>query len=827
MEKLYSLVSWSSPSTSENLSLKLNPLPFNTKYCVSAEDRAYILSDINEVYSLYPSPTKFNLSIPIINIACNISVVLMIDNTGKVLVQGDDILECGILGIEGQVSIPEPTLIPAFSTTFAISCSLGPEHGALIDNEGKLYTWGSNKSGQIGKKSSSPGLVTSASIFWAKKVICGKTCTVFSTGGGHLYTFGKIGKNPGCPVGVGKQRDPCIVPEMEYHFTSDFTAGYNFVAALTSTGEVFIYDDCEIIIKIPMDQKVKAISSCQDTIYCIEKDTFYLYEWRFGSADPNDCDLRTLYGKAYKMGKTNVFNSNGQTMYATISKETAGKFLFNVNHELILAVPKKTTYSPGQSPGIKRTSFQDLSKEFSLNIDHFIVIKNDAAERIANLLIKVQHKIFHNIRKSAYMEFMYKKAIKKNKATSSIVWRLNRIVIESLSETWNQIKTQFKKSPRKSEEQLKSSFDDLAKHYKAPLSLKVMALNLEKFYTTKVFHILKNHKKFHLSTSMKCGILVIAGTLRKLFLKQQASIFTLLLRECVSKKAANNALKSVSHFLTQRLEYRKAKYAHRPQKSQDKAISLVKFCIVFQSIFEKHRTNCLLKGMKGFRIFFRGLSCFTPSLNSVRTDKMFAESFDKGFNFSGYVVSESFQGRMIPSRDRKKLSLGIPERHLQEMHAKDIKAETDRRHSMHLNLAEIYSKTRREQKKPSDLRKAYDSKLKNMKMQNIREKRNNKGKGPDLHKLRQERLVKAIIAEEYKFFRIVRIRELEVVHLIVSQSFSDKLKIEAWKVKIFALGLHKFTLTAKRILKQVFCSLKVRSVREKMFRNEPCNKLLL
>ncbi|OMJ95074.1 hypothetical protein SteCoe_1613 [Stentor coeruleus] len=815
MEKLYNLVSWSSPSTSENLSLKLNPLPFNTKYCVSVEDKAYILSDINEVYSLNPNPTKFNLSIQITNIACNISVVLMIDNNGKVLVQGDDILECGILGIQGQVSISEPTLIPSFSTTFAVSCSLGPEHAALIDNEGKLYTWGSNKSGQIGKKNSNPTIVTSASIFWAKKVLCGKTCTVFSTGGGHLYTFGKIGKNSGCPIGVVKQRDPSIVPEMEYHFTSDFTVGYNFVAALTSTGEVFLYDDCEIIIKIPMYQKVKAISCCQDTIYCIEKDTFYLYEWRFGSADPNDCDLRTLYGKAYKMGKTNIFDSNGKTMYATVSKETAGRFLFNVNHELILAVPKKTTYSPEQSPGIKRTSFRDLSKEFSLNIDHSIVIKNDAAERIANLLIKVQDKIFHNIRKSAYMEYMYKKAIKKNKATSSIVWKLNRIVIESLSETWNKIKTKFQKSPIKNEEQLKSSFDNLAKHYKAPLSLKVMTLNLEKLFKTKVFHILKNHKKFQVSPNMKCGILVITGTLRKLFLKKQASIFTLLLRECMSKNPAKNSIKSVNNYLAQRLEYRKTKYAHRPQKSQDKAISLVKFCIVFQSIFEKHRTSCLLKGMKGFRIFFRGLSCFTPSLNSIRTDQLFAESFDKGFNFSGYVVNESYQGRMIPNRDRKKLSLGIPERHLQEIHVKDIKAETDRRHNMHLNLAEIYSKTRRELKKPNDLRKAYDSKLKNMKMQNIREKRNNKGKGPDLYKLRQEKLIKAIIAEEYKFFRIMRIRELEVVHLIVSQSFGDKLKIEAWKVKIFALGLHKFTLTAKKILKQVFCRLKMRSVRKK------------
>lgn len=801
MEKLYHLVSWSSPSISENLSLKLTPLPFNTIFCVSSLNQAYILSDIHEVYSLYPSPIKLHISMPILSIACNETVVLMIDNAGQALIQGEDVLKCGILGIENQFSILEPTLIPLFSRTFALSCSLGPEHGALIDNEGKLYTWGSNKNGQIGKKNSNPDLVTSAGIFWAKKVMCGKTCTVFSTGGGHLYTFGRIGKSSGCPNTLNKQMDPCIVPEMEHHYISDFTAGNNFIGALTSTGEVFLYDDCRVLIKIPMDQKVKAICSCGDSVYCMEKDTFFLYEWRIGSTDPGDCDLRTLAGKAYKMGKANIFNSNGQTVYATVSKETAGRFLFNVNHELILAVPKKSTHSPVHSPIIKRTSFQDLSKTFSLNIDHFIVIKNDAAQKIGNLLIRIQQKNFHNIRESSYMEYMYKKAITKNKSTSSIIWLLNTLVLEILSETFKTIKALSIKKSRKSEEP-KSNFEDLTKQYKTPLVLKIMALNLEKFYSSSVFQTLKTYKKKHISPSIKCGVLVIIGTMQKLFLKQLSSVFTLLLRESVSRKIINSALKSVSHYLTQRLEYRRNVYVHRPQKSQDKAISLVKFCLIFQSIFDKHRTGCLLKGMKAFRIAYRGISCFTPSFMLFRTDKNLAESFDKSLSFSSFAMTEMYNNRTMYQRDRKKLSLGIPERHLP-----NIKSETDRRYSMQLNLEEIYSKTHRDQRKPVGPRKVFDSKLKN-----IKEKRNTKtkAKGPDIHKLRLEKIIKVIVAGEHKFNRIVRSRKLQVLKTIQNEYSLTKLQIEPWKVKIYILGLHKFTFTAKKLLKQVFIKLKTK-----------------
>ena len=155
--------------------------------------------------------------------------------------------------------------------------------------------------------------------------------------------------------------------------------------------------------------------------------------------------------------------------------------------------------------------------------------------------------------------------------------------------------------------------------------------------------------------------------------------------------------------------------------------AVMKFCLVFQSVFEKLRTVSLLRGVKAFKLLSRNMSCFTPSLGSGRTEKTFAESFDRNLNFSSYLSTESQIIRGTSNRDRKQLSLGIPERHFQETNIKELKIDKasiiDRRHSMHFNPLTMNGKVKKvETKKGTDARKAYDLKLKNIKLQNLKEK---------------------------------------------------------------------------------------------------------
>ncbi|CAG9336136.1 HERC5_1 [Blepharisma stoltei] len=273
---------------------------------------------------------RIKVPIEVKQLSINENAGLFIGKTGGVYVWGKDVNQDGIFGIPNLYEIPTPTPIDLLSDVFAVNGAIGTSHAAIIDRIGHLYTWGTGDCGQLGSVafscySQEPTLVESAKIFSAKQVICGESFTCICTGGGYVYLYGSIGTCHSNAKGAPRQnllrsfsptfkKDntgnyPYTLPELEHHFTTQVTSGSGFISVLTDTGEVFTFDECMDLVKMPAGSKstVKIISSTKNIIYGIAKEDGedVLYEWResfqerLSSYELLGCNLVNWTGRIY------------------------------------------------------------------------------------------------------------------------------------------------------------------------------------------------------------------------------------------------------------------------------------------------------------------------------------------------------------------------------------------------------------------------------------------------------------------------------------------------------------------------------------------------
>jgi hypothetical protein len=763
MEKNNFLVFWHI-SDNQDLSLKIVQTQIKAKQVQSSEGQVLLLSEDLQVFSLNTSSFLFT-SEPVSSISCNSSVILLVTHSGKVFIQGIDISHSGILAIPGTFSLSQFEKLDLPLTGKALACSLGSDHAALIDESGLLFTWGSNNAGQCGKEGG-PGLVPCSSFLKAVKLKCGEKSTGFVTTGGHLYTLGRLGRPQLCKAKGFKNKDPFILPELEYHYVLDFSFGKDFLLVLSEAGEVFVYDDCRVLIKVPLNSFVKRVACSSETIYCQERRTSVIFEWKILKESKGyECNLRNFTGKAYKISKCQIFNSSSQDMYALVNQQAASRFLYNVDHELTWTVPAKTS-SPVHSPNTKRTSFGALSKEFSLNIDNLVVVQNDSASKIAEVLKNVVKRTFKSLWESAFHQFILKIAIQKNKRLA-LVWKIEKIVKVKLFESFFMVKTV--KGRVEIRKVMIDTFDEFAKSYK------LLKNTFQAFETCLKRQVLKKlSKKRPKYQAYVVRICVVA--IAKAFHKQKAQVFTLILRESLN----------ISERFSKSPEKREVS-----SKTMQDSTRLMKLGLVLQSFIEKCKTFNILKGFRAFKSTLRSMSCLTPSLTFIKNEKTFAESFDKNFSLASYFNSN------VEKTRGKKLSIEIP---LVSKNQKEKKpASTDRRHSM-------FVLNSNEPKSSIQIRKEYDSSLKHSR------RNTGKNKNNELKSREKERIHKiscAILQVENKFFRNVKRKLVLGFNTIIMAQVEQKVVIEQWKVKVFALGFHKFMLIVRKLMKKSFFALKI------------------
>ena len=793
------LVSWPSPSKPENLSLELKSLPFTTAYCAASSSKTIILSTEFEAYILGPELQKIPSNHLISQVACNDNIVLLLSVHGVCMVFGRDIEGSGILGIENKDQIEHPEIIPALKEVKAIGCSLGSSHAAVVDADGKLYTWGCSQYRQLGKSERTPGIVSSASIFNITKVQCGAFCTVFSTSGGYLYTFGKIGRSPECSEPLRKTNDPYTLVEMENHFTADFTVGENFVAALTSDGEVYVYDDCRVVMKVPSNIEITGISSCKTSIYCIEQEIYNISEWRIAESSSGEgCSLKALVRSTYKMNAEKLFNSSGESMYAIVRNENTGKVVFRNTHQLSVAIPsRKVEGNLNLSPGIQRTPFSQLSKEFSLNIENTYVGRYNSLEKVVGLLTRHLQSNFKVIREQSFMRQVYKSTVRKHSITSYMVDAIQGMFNITTKYAFSIMYMNFRNS---------SSAISIEQ-------LDAFTRKTQGLYKKQYFLLLKSYEKPKVyNYKLRYAMLFFTSSAECIFRKQKSLIFNLLQRTILNKSATQTPLPSLCLLLRLRLKKILSVILSSSPNSPSAIHSLVNFALCFQKILEKRRCQSLLRGFNCFsHLLLRTLSCYTPSLSSIRTEKTFAD-FDNTLNFN-LSLNDSDSREFIHSTAASppinmKYNIAIPQKHLASTSLKDEKlrkelmgASNERRHSTVAYNSVLICKTKIDPKKANETRKAYDLKLKQKRSMMMQGKRNSR----DLEVLveRNKRIIHAILVVESKLKQLVKKQMAGAVDSLILVVPIRNIEMQVWKTKIYALGLHKLSMTYRKYMKGI------------------------
>ncbi|KAI8520526.1 hypothetical protein Bbelb_002800 [Branchiostoma belcheri] len=191
----------------------------------------------------------------------------------------------------------------------AVAC--GDEHTALVTENGRLYTFGSNDWGQLGlghtKTAAKPSSVKSLKHEKAKLVACGRSHTLVATEDGKLYAFGNNGESQLGVTSMQTSPSPVLVESMTAQNIIALSAGTDHSAALTGDGKVYVWgggsegqlglgeDTTECSEPTLLDFDSKAISvSCgyYHTAVVTEDGNLYTFgETEYGKLGLNNSDL--------------------------------------------------------------------------------------------------------------------------------------------------------------------------------------------------------------------------------------------------------------------------------------------------------------------------------------------------------------------------------------------------------------------------------------------------------------------------------------------------------------------------------------------------------
>lgn len=180
---------------------------------------------------------------------------------------------------------PYPQRLPFPTDVIQVSC--GMFHTALVTNSGQIYTFGANKSGQLGL-----GDITDRDVPTpleqfpekARQVICGKYHTVVVTTKGNLYTWGN---NNFGQLGIGLDKMyitiPCQIRDIPK--VKQVSAGTYHTAFITNKGELYTCGDnrsgqlgilgttgTDIPLKITFPEGITDVSCGENHTVCITED---------------------------------------------------------------------------------------------------------------------------------------------------------------------------------------------------------------------------------------------------------------------------------------------------------------------------------------------------------------------------------------------------------------------------------------------------------------------------------------------------------------------------------------------------------------------------
>ncbi|RUS14465.1 regulator of chromosome condensation 1/beta-lactamase-inhibitor protein II, partial [Jimgerdemannia flammicorona] len=112
---------------------------------------------------------------------------------GTVLVNGKGTK--GQLGLGSAIEAAyHPRIIETLNSVGIVDISTGYNHSAAIDIEGRVWTWGCNTNGALGRNGDGwkPALVDMLDGVWVAAVSCGWAFTLALSDSGCLYAWGSF-----------------------------------------------------------------------------------------------------------------------------------------------------------------------------------------------------------------------------------------------------------------------------------------------------------------------------------------------------------------------------------------------------------------------------------------------------------------------------------------------------------------------------------------------------------------------------------------------------------------------------------------------------------
>jgi len=147
----------------------------------------------------------------------------------------------GRLGLGDETPRFTPTLVPSLMGKRIVSAAAGIMHSACIDSQGRLYTWGWNRYGQLGNASTKVSCVPVHHKDLYKhhfvKVVCGKNHTMALSSAGEIMS---CGYNVCGQLGLGNLKNSLVPNKVDFaEKVIDIAAGYYHSLCLTDNGEAY------------------------------------------------------------------------------------------------------------------------------------------------------------------------------------------------------------------------------------------------------------------------------------------------------------------------------------------------------------------------------------------------------------------------------------------------------------------------------------------------------------------------------------------------------------------------------------------------------------
>ncbi len=231
-------------------------------YCWGCNDWG-VLGNGNKDSNIYKPELNEYLSDKYINdICCGGCHSLVLTNSGEVYAWGEN--DCGQIGNERRGQ-NECQLIPiklnGFSNEKIVMISCGDWYSMALTESGLVFSWGSNRSGQLGHNNkkefiSKPTIVSLNNEISIKKISCGQSHSLLLSSDGHIYWFGSNG--------IEKQMTPKKLAINTNKFT-DIASHYSksISIALSVNGICYIWGNCGEIGNIN-EPKVTKFKSFDD-----------------------------------------------------------------------------------------------------------------------------------------------------------------------------------------------------------------------------------------------------------------------------------------------------------------------------------------------------------------------------------------------------------------------------------------------------------------------------------------------------------------------------------------------------------------------------------